>query len=157
MPTAVIYDPAQGLGALYDEEVGRALGPIVSGEGARETLEAFIDGLPVDAAKLMPHELDRLWSHFMDVLNEPGEAEIAALDELEAGEQREMEEDASTPLAQAASDATAASLQSQAPPATASASPAPQQVPCVHCNETGVVGGAPCPSCGGTGKQPLAL
>lgn len=64
----IITDPQKEVSVLVEPELGRALGPVASGESAERVLEAFVGALGVDPAKLEHWEIQHRWNQYLDAL-----------------------------------------------------------------------------------------
>lgn len=64
----LLKDPESGAVALIDSELGRALGPVVSGPDATAVLEAFVGALGIDPAKLEHWEIQFRFNQFLEAL-----------------------------------------------------------------------------------------
>lgn len=74
----IIHDAEKDVAALIDPELGRALGPVLSGEGAADMLETFAGALGVDPTKLPVHTIERRWEDFVKALTDTKDLAAAA-------------------------------------------------------------------------------
>lgn len=71
----LLRDPATESVALIDSDIGRALGPVISGPGAEQVMEAFVGALGVDPAKLEHWEIQMRFNQFLEALHSEAEPE----------------------------------------------------------------------------------
>lgn len=64
----LLRDPSSESVALVDAEIGRALGPILSGPDAERVMEAFVGALGVDPAKLEHWEIQMRFNQYLEAL-----------------------------------------------------------------------------------------
>lgn len=83
MSFTVIHDAEKGVAALIDPELGRALGPILTGESAVEILEKFAQSHGVDPATIPQHTLDARWHEFVKALVDVEDMSKEAVKEIE--------------------------------------------------------------------------
>lgn len=75
----VIYDPDKKIAALIDPDAGRALGPLISGDGdVAGLLETFVGGIDRDPSTVHPADLETFFHGFVTALTEDESEDTAA-------------------------------------------------------------------------------
>lgn len=64
----LLRDPSSESVALVDSELGRALGPVLSGPDAERVMEAFVGALGIDPAKLEHWEIQFRFNQYLEAL-----------------------------------------------------------------------------------------
>lgn len=64
----LLKDPSTESVALVDSELGRALGPVLSGPDAERIMEAFVGALGIDPAKLEHWEIQFRFNQYLEAL-----------------------------------------------------------------------------------------
>lgn len=82
----ILHDVEKDAYVLIDSELGRALGPVLSGPDAGAVLEAFVGALGIDPAKLEHWEIQTRFNQYLEALQSDVEHEHAPPAEDPAGE-----------------------------------------------------------------------